>query len=97
MPAPAHRPSDVEQRWLRSPHPDPRRSNRQRALVSILSAFAFRTIGCAFPDVFHAHARPLYLYHAAQVPSLLTMQGPIGSSGVQVVPNSAQSAGSALP
>lgn len=41
--------------------------------------------------------RRWYLYHAAQVPSLLTMHGPTGCSGVQAVPNRAQFAGSVLP
>ena len=40
---------------------------------------------------------PPYLYHAAQVPSELTMHGPTGMVGVQALPNRPQSGGNRLP
>jgi hypothetical protein len=39
----------------------------------------------------------LYLYHAAQVPSLETMHGPTGVAGEHLTPNSPQQGGSILP
>ena len=41
--------------------------------------------------------QPPYLYSAAQVPSLDTMQAPTGSSGVQALPKSGHWRGSDLP
>jgi hypothetical protein len=57
--------------------------------------FGLWSLASAWLEYYLFHVE--YLNHAAQLPSLDTMQEPTGASGVHVLPKSGQSVGSMMP